>query len=473
MKFIDYYKRIQDNRDSIIDYYVKQFGPDTREMFEKRFDRIKFCFWIDPDMLDSYIWLKYRESSAQQIVDFIKNTINIKNSNDIEDKKDIKVENGTIRCDNQIIKNIIKNFFGPTMKLSNSVGEPVKFDGIWTFLEDLSETDIKSSLESYNRDENKKATLDEFILTKRCKFFKKMGYFPQNMDDKAIAITEKFDEMTRIYSKLAQKAIIYKKRAEAPLKELLEYARTQKAKEQELGNDKMAIAKSRIIGGNFVLKSEADIEELFEEEKQYTVLKNKNGKITEVIIYFDPFVDSSTINNEIHIRHEIRHAMLSRDGIIDGKIMFKTGNNITTEDGKELEAFNEYVTQRDAIEETRDSLNQGRVFIAEDIASIQESIEDRGIDGYSNYLPIGDLVISQEPLLSAVRDSQIAETNEDLYKVISLEQLKVLEELMIESPLFLPTDIKKLRKLMKELGIQDTDTKLKKQYGYEDEEQEL
>jgi len=130
MKFIDYYKRIQDNRDSIIDYYVKQFGPDTREMFEKRFDRIKFCFWIDPDMLDSYIWLKYRESSAQQIVDFIKNTINIKNSNDIEDKKDIKVENGTIRCDNQIIKNIIKNFFGPTMKLSNSVGEPVKFDGI-------------------------------------------------------------------------------------------------------------------------------------------------------------------------------------------------------------------------------------------------------------------------------------------------------------------------------------------------------
>ena len=165
--------------------------------------------------------------------------------------------------------------------------------------------------------------------------------------------------------------------------------------------------------------------------------------------------------------------MLSSDGIIDGKIMFKTGNNITTEDGKELEVFNEYVTQRDAIEETRDSLNQGRVFIAKDIASIQESIEDRGIDGYSAYLPIGDLVISQEPLLSAVRDSQIAETNENLYKVISLEQLQVLEGLMTESPLFLPADIKELRKLMKELGIKDTDAKLKEQYGYEDEEKDL
>ena len=55
MQFIDFYKKVKDNRQEFIDYYVKQFGEDTRQMFEDRFDKIKFVFFVTPDSIANYV----------------------------------------------------------------------------------------------------------------------------------------------------------------------------------------------------------------------------------------------------------------------------------------------------------------------------------------------------------------------------------------------------------------------------------
>ena len=467
MEFIDYNKRIQDNRENIIEYYVKQYGADKRKMFEERFNKIKFCFWINPDMLEDYIEFKYRELCAFQIADFINKTIRLKG-----DEINLEVVDGRLKHKNNSIKYVIESLFGPAEKLASFPGEPVRFEGIWSFLEDLSETNIESLMNIYNDGKEAKINKEEFILSERCNFFRKMGNFPQEMSDETIQKSEKYDELVRKYCKLAKLSLEYKKRAEEPLKEMVEYLEIQQSNEKELKDDKMAIAKSRIIGGNYTIESEDYLEYFFNSEEQQCVTNNENGIINEVVIFFNPFLVPSSLDNEISLRHEIRHAMMtSSNGVKDGKAMIKTGNLIITEDGEELRTFNEYITQKDAIEETESEVRRGISLLTDDITSIEKSIEYKCLTKYMSYFPVGNIVISQEPLISAVRKSQIAEkNNNDLYNVISLEQLHTLEELMQASPLISKTDINRLRNLMQELGIQDIDRKIKEQYGYLGEE---
>ena len=469
MIFLDYHKRILDDRENIINYYVKQFGPDKRKMFEERFDRIKFCFWVSqPDEMDNIVYLKFHRQYLQQTINFIIDTI--KNS---ESEIDIRVGEYSIICNDDKIVEILKNFFGPTRSIADYYG-PIHFGGIWTFLEDLSETSLNQDLEWHNSImeslNKKKSSLEEYILSGKCDFLRKMGCFPEDMDDETIAGSEEFDKYAKKYSELAKKALEYKRRAEKPVIEFIEYCKSQKAKEEELGNDRMSIAKSRIIGGNFIPENEEDIECLFVEGIQQVYTKQTDGKITDVIIFYNPFFEIFPENAEINIRHEIRHAMTASACIRDGEEIEKIGNKIVIGEKIEAEIFNEFITQRDAIEETRQAVAEGRCLINEEVPPFEEYVK---VGEYDYYPDVGNLIISQEPLLSDVTESQIAETNDDLYKVISLKQIQILEELMKKTPALYSEDIKKLKDLMKEIGIQDVDAKLKEQFGYDDEEQEI
>ena len=66
----------------------------------------------------------------------------------------------------------------------------------------------------YNNSKEAKINKEEFILSERCNFFRKMGNFPQEMSDETIQKTKKYDELVRKYCKLAKLSLEYKKRAE-------------------------------------------------------------------------------------------------------------------------------------------------------------------------------------------------------------------------------------------------------------------
>lgn len=54
----DYDKIIQDNKEALIDSYVKQYGEKYRKQIETKFEQIRFCLFVTPDRLSIYNQIK-------------------------------------------------------------------------------------------------------------------------------------------------------------------------------------------------------------------------------------------------------------------------------------------------------------------------------------------------------------------------------------------------------------------------------
>lgn len=183
-----------------------------------------------------------------------------------------------------------------------------------------------------------------------------------------------------------------------------------------------------IFAGNTDLSEEdidLDLSKL--DGRMISVFKNDDGKETGRFIAFDPYA-SPEENYDVHLRHELRHSLtssVSKD--LNGIAIVKIGNNLYyyLEDnliGSENTDFNEYFTQKRALENTKKAYEKGVYILTPPGVKSPTPITS----GYDEYLPEFDKIYAC--LSENAKRSQIELTNANLYKEISVISIKDLED---------------------------------------------
>ena len=143
-------------------------------------------------------------------------------------------------------------------------------------------------------------------------------------------------------------------------------------------------------------------------------------------MFFDPYAcDEEYL--DIHLRHELRHSLTSSVRREDNLDIVKVGNAEYIYSGEELitvnnEFYNELLTQKKAIENTKASFGRGIYILSPNGISFPNGLTS----GYDEYLPEFDKIYSVIPQSAMV--SQIERNNKNLYSFISLDEIKKLED---------------------------------------------
>ena len=144
------------------------------------------------------------------------------------------------------------------------------------------------------------------------------------------------------------------------------------------------------------------------------------------LILFDPYTcDEEYL--DIHLRHELRHSLTSSVQKENGLDIVKVGNAEYVYDGENLvgvnnELYNELVTQQRALDNTKTSFENGIYILSPQGATFPNGITS----GYDEYLPEFNKVFTQLSPIAIV--SQVETTNNNLYKFISQNHIKRLED---------------------------------------------
>lgn len=144
------------------------------------------------------------------------------------------------------------------------------------------------------------------------------------------------------------------------------------------------------------------------------------------LILFDPYTcDEEYL--DIHLRHELRHSLTSSVRKENGLDIVKVGNAEYVYEGENLvvvnnELYNELVTQRRALDNTKTSFENGIYILSPQGATFPNGITS----GYDEYLPEFNKVFTQFSPIAIV--SQVEATNNNLYKFISQNDIKRLED---------------------------------------------
>ncbi|MDE5630085.1 MAG: hypothetical protein K2I70_00645, partial [Bacilli bacterium] len=182
-----------------------------------------------------------------------------------------------------------------------------------------------------------------------------------------------------------------------------------------------------IFDGNVDFSKEHVCLDLSQLEGQMMSIFINEGDLEEGrFIVFDPYA-SPDANYDVHLRHELRHSLTSSISINkDGIVIVKVGNNLFyyLEDnliGSENTDFNEYFTQKKALENTRVAYQKG-IYVLTSPGTKQPLSPT---SSYDEYLPEFDKIYNL--LSKEARKSQIELTNENLYREISAISIKDLE----------------------------------------------
>lgn len=128
MKFLDYDRIIRQNRQILIDSYVEQYGEENREIIEKRFDQLKFCFFENPKKIRDYINIKSARMGRKMTLELFKR-IGM-------DSSQIQVNStGGFTSSNPEIKKMLEAFFPDTGYITYSNSQR----GIFCFLDKYDE----------------------------------------------------------------------------------------------------------------------------------------------------------------------------------------------------------------------------------------------------------------------------------------------------------------------------------------------
>lgn len=162
-------------------------------------------------------------------------------------------------------------------------------------------------------------------------------------------------------------------------------------------------------------------------------------------IVFDPYA-SPEENYDVHLRHELRHSLTtSMSTNQDGIVIIKVGNNLffyldNQLIGSENTDFNEYFTQKKALENTKEAYKHGIYVLTPPNTQAPTPITSC----YDEYLPEFDKIYFC--LSSKARHSVIELTNENLYNEIPPISIKDLESKISHGEILDETILKELIK---------------------------
>lgn len=189
-KYID---KIIANKDLLIGELTAEFGEQYRDLLEKRFDQIKFVFFVSLEDLKKYVENKYNYLAAKKIAGFLRENKII---------SDVVIEEKycgyIIRPKSDV--DLFKIFFDDKEFLMYDVnGTDFEMCGIFSFDKDV---DYKL-LKTFARNEG--LTPEEFIKRNRCKFLRDIGKYSIDYTDDMIINDPNYPSVCKYYEELMAK----------------------------------------------------------------------------------------------------------------------------------------------------------------------------------------------------------------------------------------------------------------------------
>lgn len=524
----DYYGKILEKKDILINELVDEFGEDIKPSLEENFDKIKFVFFTGIPNLRKEINQKYSEKAATTTLNFLKDFIGFEGAYINDSFYDISgyTIDGKPR-------DVLNNIYGDNLitfdlsydKLQN------KINGIWSFNPNINMEKVKSY--GYHRGK----TAEEMLNSLRCSFLRYLKIYPDDYTDEQIIQDSNYNAYCEHYSSGVLKYIKEMEEDKECVSEeldLLNYLTTNISKiyidalksiikdflyPYLSASDKSIVDSNpnfrledismmnRLFFYNQDLEQESRVETMSDEELQefinsednlftsdidvkkivkeareqankkaireynklvifstnmnlseecldidlskldgqmISIFNQDNGVEKGRFIAFDPYA-SPEENYDVHLRHELRHSLTTSVSTNkDGIVIVKVGNDLFyyLDDnliGEENNSFNEYFTQKRALENTKTSYEKGIYIITPDYVKSPTPITS----GYDEYLPEFNKIYAC--LSQSARRSQIEPTNENLYKELAPISIKDLENKIFNGEVL---DEETLRKLI-------------------------
>ena len=491
MIFPDYNKLVHDKKQSIIDYYVNEYGEEYRSMFNDRFDKINFCFLATPKNIEDYIEVKLLSEYKKEFMNFFREI-----GLDISTIKESEIF-FTFRMHKDY--QTAGAFF--PYELSNLSLESLgNINGIWSFLDnDEVRESAKKEVELINSfiGEGEKLTVESYLNDCRVTLLERLKLKSSNIDNSEYVKTEEYKKYFDYFSKVATLALEHKKKADNKFIDLYHYGEALQKRMDALGygmekrlildsyyeylseEDKKLIeenpdfkstdlASRSLLFGEDILsagsieqdKSDSRRSEIADSRElsyaNYNValasMSIVNGKTfvghdinkAECILnpginfFISPYANKRADQTYIYIsplgeavdialRHEIRHALTNSLKVKNGVTERKGGNSISYFKGdnflsKKHEVFNEALTQYEAINETMFSWSNGNYIISEP----GEKLDSMCM--YDKWIPRFKIIYDELP--KEAKMSQAEETNDNLYKYLSEDDILMVERIL-------------------------------------------
>lgn len=483
--FDNWYEKIKKNRESFIEYYVNQFGKENRELITDRFDNLKFCFYVDPNYIKSWIYPQLKEDYVIAAYHFLKNVGNNFdiNTSKILLKKDEQTGTVYIDSEDEKVKNKINHVLSYGGIALAGTSEASMFSGLYSF------RDLQDFINGEGKDYD---FPQEELLERQLLFLMNIGdltiegrpmdYF-ESEECKNFVHSSRFKELVSKYHSLADMALEYKRTADLKYKGIIDYMKKSmqaekqivekydSLKKMEISSDKIQeydrackkeIASLRVICGNFDFSSHQREDVAFNviidsgESEQVTVSSVDSMKSHEDIIFFCPF-KSIPGCEDVDLRHEIRHGITCSVNAIENGVTYKIGNKIERYiDGKcvecELQDWNEWVTQIEAKKETKDAFSKQIYIVTQ--PNIANSNFFKDSSRYDKYLPLFEPIYNALPWTA--KQSQIELSNDSLYNILSLEQLVAIEQQILHHGYYDDKSTGELDKILNDLKSNDS-----------------
>jgi len=248
-----------------------------------------------------------------------------------------------------------------------------------------------------------------------------------------------------------------------PTKEYIE--KISKLKQEKYDLFEYEAAKSCIINDFELVKDDSEIGTIIDGDGHSCAIYYRDGKIdTENfsnILCLNPYMSTYNLF-DVAIDHEIRHAIETRMKWVDGKILLKTGCDLSLFDS-ELENgiskytdTNERITQKLSIEAANDRWRRGLFIFSDKYAPKTKytcSIYDLDLD---------NLDIIFEPFRKEIISSQISPSFTKIFETIPKRDLNRIDSLVTEH---FPSATRKLKSIRRKLLKRKLEINQNKEYG--------
>jgi hypothetical protein len=303
------------------------------------------------------------------------------------------------------------------VKLENDIDIFNKLESIRKKLFVNNYKKMLEELTAYLSDDDKKKVASGNYNLREIDFLNMFFYNGQSLNDESKIETSSAEEIQELYS------LYYgESNQKKDIVQIIKNAREKAAKRYN-----KQILEAFTFESNYDISGiEMDTDLSLSDLQLFASFEQEDGIEKNRLLFFDPYAcDEEYL--DIHLRHEIRHSLTSsvrRENNLD---IVKVGNAEYIYSGEELitvnnEFYNELLTQKKAIENTKASFGRGIYILSPNGISFPNGLTS----GYDEYLSEFDKIYSVIPQSAMV--SQIERNNENLYRFISLDEIKKLED---------------------------------------------
>ena len=306
------------------------------------------------------------------------------------------------------------------VKLENDIDIFNKLESIRTKLFVNNYKKMLEELTVYLSDADRKKVINGNYNLDEINFLKIFFYNGQSLNNECKIETSSSEEIQELYS------LYYgENNQEKDIVQIIKNAREKAAKRY-----------NKQILEEFTFESNCDISTIeidndlsLSDLELFASVGQEDGKEKDRLLFFDPFVCEEEYL-DIHLRHELKHLLTSSVRKENDLDIVKVGNAEYKYLKDELvavdnEIYNELLVQKKAIENTKASFEKGIYILSPKGIAFPNGLTSV----YDEYLPEFDKIYSVIPQSAMV--SQIEKDNEELYKFISLDEIKRVEDSLL------------------------------------------